>query len=119
MGAWIASQKLIIGVTSSALLVNKPNAHLVEPLDERMRHVRDFLRLFKKGLELQIVELSDVYGPTGYDPNVQALVVSKETLSGAKQSASPSFITRLTRSPTLNQLPSIGRRRTFHLSRCL
>ena len=31
-----------------------------------------------------------MYGPTGYDPNVQALVVSKETLSGADSSTSSS-----------------------------
>jgi pantetheine-phosphate adenylyltransferase len=88
MGAWIASEKLIVGVTSSTLLTKKPNAHLVEPLEVRMQNVRDFLNRFKKGLELYIVELNDVYGPTGWDPNVQALVVSRETISGAKESQS-------------------------------
>ncbi|KAJ2929968.1 hypothetical protein H1R20_g7129, partial [Candolleomyces eurysporus] len=87
MGAWIASEKLIVGVTSSNLLTKKPNAHLVEPLEVRMQNVRDFLNRFKKGLELYIVELNDVYGPTGWDPNVQALVVSRETISGAKEIA--------------------------------
>jgi pantetheine-phosphate adenylyltransferase len=33
-----------------------------------------------------VVPIIDVYGPTGWDPNIQALVVSKETLSGAASS---------------------------------
>lgn len=86
MGAWIASEKLIVGVTASELLVRKPNAHLLEPLDVRMENVRQFLHRFKKGLVPFITELKDVYGPTGYDPNVQALVVSRETVPGAQES---------------------------------
>jgi len=41
------------------------------------------LELFKPGLEYDIVPIKDVYGPTAWDPNIQALVVSKETLKGA------------------------------------
>ena len=37
-----------------------------------------------------LVPLNDVYGPTGWDPNVHALVVSKETLPGAASSEFPS-----------------------------
>lgn len=86
MGAWIATEKLIVGVTSSELLTRKPNAHLLEPLEVRMENVRKFLHRFKKGVEPYIVELKDVYGPTGYDPNIQALVVSRETVPGAAES---------------------------------
>ncbi|KAH6918273.1 hypothetical protein BKA70DRAFT_1246737 [Coprinopsis sp. MPI-PUGE-AT-0042] len=88
MGAWIASCKLIVGITSDSLLVKKPNAHLIEPIDVRMQHVREFLSLFKPGIELAITELTDVYGPTGYDPDVQALVVSRETVKGGEMIAS-------------------------------
>lgn len=86
MGAWIATEKLIVGVTSSELLTRKPNAHLLEPLEVRMENVRVFLRRFKKTVEPYIVELKDVYGPTGYDANIQALVVSRETVPGAAES---------------------------------
>jgi pantetheine-phosphate adenylyltransferase len=37
-------------------------------------------------LELQVVPINDVYGPTGYDPDIQALVVSKESVSGGDMS---------------------------------
>ncbi|KIY43437.1 Nucleotidylyl transferase [Fistulina hepatica ATCC 64428] len=83
MAAWITSEKLIIGVTDDALLVRKSFANVLESLSTRMEHVRDFLCLFRPGISLDIVPISDVYGPTGWDPNIQALVVSKETLSGA------------------------------------
>ncbi|KAI0062321.1 Nucleotidylyl transferase [Artomyces pyxidatus] len=82
MAAWITEEKIIVGVTDDALLANKANRAVMEDLQERLRRVREFLQLFKPGLEYEIVPINDVYGPTGWDPNIQALVVSKETLSG-------------------------------------
>ncbi|KAF8660619.1 hypothetical protein AX16_001598 [Volvariella volvacea WC 439] len=83
MGAWIAAEKIIVGVTDDALLQGKSNKHVLQKLPERMERVRQFLSLFKPGIVYDIVPIQDVYGPTGWDPNIQALVVSKETLSGA------------------------------------
>src|SRR5712671_5077209 len=40
------------------------------------------MELFKSSLVYEIVPINDVYGPTATDPNIQALVVSKETASG-------------------------------------
>ncbi|KAH9952105.1 Nucleotidylyl transferase [Amylocystis lapponica] len=83
MGAWIASRKLIVGVTDDALLKNKANKDVLETLPARMARVRAFLQLFQPALHCDVVPISDVYGPTGWDPDIQALVVSKETLPGA------------------------------------
>jgi len=69
--------------------VNKANKHVLEPLALRISRVRSFLALFKPNLEYDIVPIQDVYGPTAVDPNIQGLVVSKETLSGG---AASSFI---------------------------
>ncbi|KAJ7449952.1 hypothetical protein FB451DRAFT_1287082 [Mycena latifolia] len=88
MAAWIASEKLIVGVTDDALLTRKTNAHVLEPLAQRTAAVRAFLTAFRPRLTYDIVPISDVYGPTGWDPNIQALVVSKETASGAAAIAS-------------------------------
>jgi pantetheine-phosphate adenylyltransferase len=87
MGAWIASEKLIVGITDDALLVNKNYKEVLEPLSVRTERVRKFLEMFKPGVVYDIVPITDVYGPTAWDPNIQALVVSKETLGGARSSA--------------------------------
>jgi pantetheine-phosphate adenylyltransferase len=62
--------------------VNKANKHILESLPYRIDRVRSFLTLFKPNLEYDIVPIQDVYGPTAVDPDIQALVISKETLSG-------------------------------------
>ena len=107
MSAWIAHEKVIIGVTGELplscatptrplstpviddkLLQKKANKHVLESLDVRIEHVRRFLEFFKPGLVYDAVPIDDVYGPTAVDPNIQALVVSKETLGGASASKS-------------------------------
>ncbi|KAG6877028.1 hypothetical protein C0993_010961 [Termitomyces sp. T159_Od127] len=84
MAAWITSEKIIVGVTDDVLLKKKSNPHLLQPLAERIERVRAFLELSRPGIEYEIVPIQDVYGPTGWDPNVQGLVVSQETVSGAE-----------------------------------
>ncbi|KAI0636704.1 Nucleotidylyl transferase [Trametes polyzona] len=85
MGAWIASRKLIVGITSTGdeLLAKKEHREVLESLLTRAARTRGFLELFRPGIEHAIVPITDVYGPTGWDPDIQALVVSKETLPGA------------------------------------
>ena len=74
-------------ITDDALLIRKSNKEVLEDLPTRISKVTSFLSLFRPGLEYYVVPIDDVYGPTGWDPNVQALVVSKETLSGSDASA--------------------------------
>jgi len=88
MAAWIASEKIIVGVTDDVLLTKKSNKEVLEDLQIRISKVTSFLSLFRPGLIYDVVPIDDVYGPTGWDPNIQALVVSKETLSGAASIAS-------------------------------
>ncbi|KAG1770359.1 hypothetical protein EV702DRAFT_1139092 [Suillus placidus] len=83
MAAWIASSKIIVGITDDELLRNKSNKHVLESMAVRIERTRSFLQLFRPDLEYEIVAIRDVYGPTGWDPNIQALVVSMETLPGA------------------------------------
>jgi pantetheine-phosphate adenylyltransferase len=52
-----------------------------------MDKVRGFLKSFRPGLVYDIVPIHDVYGPTAVDPDIQALVVSKETMKGASSSS--------------------------------
>jgi hypothetical protein len=69
-----------------SLLTNKKHRSVLESLQTRISKTLAFLQLFKTGIEYDLVPISDVYGPTAWDPDVQALVVSKETLSGASSS---------------------------------
>lgn len=105
MAAWITDQKIIVGVTGNVfppplslsvelrisatddtLLTKKTYKEYLEPLDVRIKAVRDFLAMFKPGLIYDVVPINDVCGPAGWDPDIQALVVSKETLPGAATS---------------------------------
>ncbi|KZT26556.1 Nucleotidylyl transferase [Neolentinus lepideus HHB14362 ss-1] len=82
MSAWIAAEKVIVGVTDDELLIKKSNKEILEKLPDRIARVRGFLELFKPGLVYDIVPIKDVCGPTAWDPNIQALVLSRETVSG-------------------------------------
>lgn len=73
---------------------------MLEPLPVRTACTRAFLELFRPDIVHDLVPIDDVFGPTGWDADIQALVVSKETLSGASSSASLSsqmFMCRFTR----------------------
>ena len=98
MTAFITSRKLICGITGiclrnfrstpltidDALLKNKKFAEVLEPLSIRTQAVREFLNLIALNLELDLVPIQDVYGPTAFDPEISGLVISEETRSGAQ-----------------------------------
>jgi pantetheine-phosphate adenylyltransferase len=67
-----------------SLLASKSNSSLLEPLDERIANVKDFLARQGTEVKLDIVEIHDPYGPTAWDGDIQALVVSRETESGGR-----------------------------------
>jgi len=46
--------------------------------------VEGFLRDVKPHLSLEVVPITDVYGPAGTDPQLEALVVSYETAKGGE-----------------------------------
>lgn len=105
VAAWLATDKVIVGVTGKlladqslslvlmctspideSLLVKKSNRQVLETISTRISSVRAFCTRFKPSLEYDIVPISDVYGPTAWDGNIQALVLSYETREGAAAS---------------------------------
>src|SRR5579871_370824 len=70
-------------VQDDALLKNKKYAEYLEPISLRIENVRKFLTLIARNLELELIPIQDVYGPTAYDPEISALVISEETKAGA------------------------------------
>ncbi|GAA6013668.1 hypothetical protein JCM10207_004810 [Rhodosporidiobolus poonsookiae] len=82
MACAITSRKLIVGISDDVLLKNKKFAHLLEPLQQRVRTVERFVELVRPSIVHDVVPIRDVYGPTGWDPEIEALVVSDETRAG-------------------------------------
>jgi pantetheine-phosphate adenylyltransferase len=70
-------------------LKNKSFAAQLEPLPTRCRRVDRFLRLIKPSLAYDVVPIQDVYGPTAVEQDIQALVLSQETVAGGDASQSP------------------------------
>src|SRR5271156_6111069 len=67
-----------------ALLKNKRYAEFLEPISLRIEKVRKFLTLIARQLELDLVPIQDVYGPTAHDAEISGLVISEETRAGAE-----------------------------------
>lgn len=81
LALFVCTRKLIVGVMVDSLLSGKSNADLVEPLSTRLAAVEAFVSR-RGGVIPDVVPISDAYGPTAYDDNIDALVVSQETASG-------------------------------------
>ena len=86
LAALISSNRVLCGVTAEEMLGSKTHPQQLEALDTRMLTVERFLREFRKDLGLEIVTLRDPFGPTVELEELEALIVSPETLSGGLKS---------------------------------
>ncbi|KAF6009682.1 hypothetical protein HII12_003228 [Brettanomyces bruxellensis] len=82
--SFIARDILIVGVTGEKLLVHKKYAEFLQSYNYRVEQVRKFLKLINYEQRVDIYEINDVCGPTASEPDIDALVVSQETISGGK-----------------------------------
>lgn len=86
MAALCATSKVIVGVTDDSMLKKKKSAHLLEDINTRIDRVSSFLSTFRKPfyyLERDVVKLQDVAGPAGTVAEIDALLFTDETVSGA------------------------------------
>ena len=88
LAALLSRDRILCGITASEMLTSKNHPEKLEPLDSRMFTVQDFLMEFKMGCErnVEIVTLRDPYGPTIELEDLDALIVSPETLPGGLKS---------------------------------
>lgn len=82
---FLANTILIVGITGTDLLVNKKFAEVLESYYTRQLYILKFLSLilFNHTSTFHLYEINDVCGPTGYVRNIDALVVSRETIKGS------------------------------------
>lgn len=86
MAALCATSKIIVGVTDDSMLTQKKSAHLLEDINKRIERVSAFLANVRRpfyDLERDVVKLQDVAGPAGTVADIDALLFTDETVSGA------------------------------------
>lgn len=83
LAASICTRRMTVGITGASMLKKKSGAELIASFEARRESVEEFLRTIKPGVERDLVQLEDPFGPTISDPEIEALVVSSETIRGA------------------------------------
>jgi len=86
----VCTKVLTVGVTDESMIKKKLLWELIIPLDDRIRHVTHFL---EKQIQqnqgnaprLDIVPISDPFGPAITDASIEAIVVSDETIPGGNK----------------------------------
>ncbi len=86
LAALVSTNRVLCGITTEEMLTSKTHPQQLEALDTRKLTVERFMREFKQGINLEIVTLRDPFGPTVKLGELEALIVSPETLSGGLKS---------------------------------
>lgn len=77
-----ATDRLVVGVTDESMINTKKLYELILPVEQRIMEVEVFLKEIDPTLEYDIVPISDPFGPTKSDPDMDMIIVSKETEKG-------------------------------------
>ncbi|CAK9439701.1 uncharacterized protein LODBEIA_P38010 [Lodderomyces beijingensis] len=85
MASFLTKSRMIIGITGPDLLKNKKYGEFLESFTRREQSVIEFLHLIMGDDQYyEIYKIDDVCGPTGYLRDIDGLVISHETASGAR-----------------------------------
>lgn len=85
VAAWVTSKSLLVGITADDLLNHKQHRSAIADVHTRGNNAIDYVRQVAPSLPtVQMSILYDAAGASATDPNVQALVVSSETVVSAR-----------------------------------
>ena len=80
--ALLARRRIVVGMSNGPLLSSKVLPELIKPIDIRVSDVEAYLCDIKPWIKHEVVPITDIYGPTAWDDDLECLVVSPETVRG-------------------------------------
>lgn len=81
----VAKSRILVGVADGPLLASKVLPELISPVQNRISTVRQFLQDVKPSISHDVVQITDVYGPTAWDNTLECLVVTPDTAWGGEK----------------------------------
>lgn len=79
--AALLSSSLLVGLTSDRYVRHKAHSQLILPFHQRKQELVGFLSAL--GVDFEVIMLEDGIGPSVVDNDIEALVVTQQTLEGA------------------------------------
>ena len=73
------SNKVVIGLTSQKMLKRKKFADIIEDFETRKKHLENFISSIGGSDRVEIIELTNPYGPPIKEPEYEGIVASQET----------------------------------------
>ncbi|CAL2030108.1 unnamed protein product [Caenorhabditis brenneri] len=81
--AELASEDIVVGVTDKDMILKKSLFEMIEPVEFRMKRVVDFVEDISGEAKCLTEPIIDPFGPSIRIKDLEAIVVSRETIKGA------------------------------------